>query len=448
MSRPRAGISVVAAAFGGLLLIDAGSVARPAEGFTQQQEPGRALQFGADVETVLIDLSVTDADGKFVHGLDAGDFRVFEEGEEMEITFFAMEKFAPEEMQVGVAEVDDAPSLNRYIVIYVDGINTTPQDWLRVRPHLRAWLESGLQPNDHVLLASLHPDRRMRMTPEFSRDAGVLVDALMNVEGNSELSFRLPRQERELAQALGLESGTDVAVDAARLRQGAQLASTYANQRRDEVRISLEYLVALADHLGVTFQVPGPKIVVMISGGLPEIPGLSFRLMVDQQASETSPQVRQLAGLSTFQPLIPERGADEGAQMDLLHAIGRFNRANYVFYTVDASALGGAAGGGALSGFETNLSPTARATAASNEQHGLLRIADGTGGLAFYNSDNFEAALVRAQRDTAFRYVLGYRLPTHDPEELSRGKFFRVRVETELDDVTIRAREGYVDGRR
>lgn len=436
-------------AIGGLLLLHGATVAVPTyRQQDQQTEFNRALQFGASVETVLIDLTVADSDGNFVHGLTVGDFRVFEEGEEMEITFFAIEKFAGEDVVVGDPVIDDAPSLNRYIVVYVDGINTTPQDWLRVRPHLREWVEHGLQPNDYVLLASLHPDGRMRMTPEFTRDSEIVVDALMKVEGNRDLSFRIARQERELAQAMGLESFLgvgDEAADAARLRQGAQLSRIFAIERRNEVRLGLDYLLRLAEHLGLTFQVPGPKIVIMVSGGLPEIPGLNFRLMVDEEASDASPHVRQLAGLSSFQPLIPERGSDELAQFDLLYAIGRFNRDNYVFYTIDARALGGGSSGDARYGFQPNLSSISQGVVKSNEQQGLQRIAGATGGLAFFNTTNFKGAFARVQEDTAFRYVLGYSLPTHDPEDIANRKFFRVNVEATVPGVKIRAREGYVD---
>ena len=433
----------------GLLLIQGITVVVPAQSQQDQQAgPNPPVQFGASVETVLVDLMVADANGNFVHGLTAEEFRIFEEGKEMEITFFAVEKFAAEDMVVGNPEIDAAPPLNRYIVIYVDGINTTPQDWLRVRPHLREWIEDELQPNDYLLLASLHPDGRMRMTQEFTRDSGIVVDALMKVEGNRDLSFRIARQERELAQAMGLESfsgvGDEIA-DAARLRQGAQLSRIFANQRRDEVRFGLDYLLGLADHLGLTFQVSGPKIVIMVSGGLPEIPGLNFRLMVDEEASDASPQVRQLAGLSSFQPLIPERSSDEVAQFDLLHAIGRFNRDNYVFYTIDARALGGGSSGDARYGFQPNLSSMSQGAVNSNEQQGLLRIAGATGGLAFYNTSNFKAAFARVQQDTAFRYVLGYNLPAHDPKDIAERKFYRVKVEATVPGLKIRAREGYID---
>jgi len=298
------------------------------------------------------------------------------------------------------------------------------------------------------MLASLHPDGRMRMTPQFTRDVEMLVDSVMKIQANKSLAFRIVRQEQQLADALQLEAFAglgSVAADAARLRQGAQLSRTFENERRQEVRFALQYLIGLAEHLEVTFQVPGPKVVVMVSGGLPEVPGLNFRLMVDQQASEVSPQVRQLAGLSTFQPLIPEQGMNDDTQLDLLHAIGRFNRANYLFYTIDARAMAGSETGDVRSSFNSALAPTSQASVADNEQRGLIRIADGTGGLAFFNSPAFESALERVQEDTAYRYVLGYELPEHDPQDIEAGKFYRVEVETSIPDVDVRARRGYVD---
>ena len=74
------------------------------------------------------------------------------------------------------------------------------------------------------------------------------------------------------------------------------LARTFTNERRREVRGALRSLSGLADYLDLTFQVPGPKVVIMISGGLPEIPGLNFALMVEEQLDDTSPVVRQRAG--------------------------------------------------------------------------------------------------------------------------------------------------------
>ncbi|MEE2648856.1 MAG: hypothetical protein VX389_02630, partial [Acidobacteriota bacterium] len=56
----------------GLLLIQGITVAVPAQTQQDQQAgPNRPVQFGASVETVLIDLMVADADGNFVHGLTA-----------------------------------------------------------------------------------------------------------------------------------------------------------------------------------------------------------------------------------------------------------------------------------------------------------------------------------------------------------------------------------------
>ena len=75
----------------------------------------------------------------------------------------------------------------------------------------------------------------------------------------------------------------------------------------------------------------------------------------------------------------------------------------------------------------------------------LLRLAKGTGGLAFFNTNDFGRALTRVQDDTAYRYVLGYVPPAHDPEDIANGKVYEVEVEVLRPGVEIRARKGYVD---
>ena len=404
----------------------------------QETEQQRTIRFGAAVDLVLIGLMATDSGGTFVQGLTKEDFRLFEEGEEMEISFFALEKFASSESKSGDPLVNEMPSLSRYIVLFIDGMNTLPQDWQRVRPLLQKWVEEDLQSNDYVLLASLHPDGRVRMTREFTRDRETLVSALAQVEGNSFLALRTLRQQEDLGDVLGLEATipNSGGASADALRQGAELARTFANERRREVRGALRSLSGLADHLNLTFQVPGPNVVIMVSGGLPEIPGLNFALMVEEQLDETSLVVRQRAGIPTYQPTVPA-GIDDADRRDLLNAIGRFNSSNYLFYTIDARGVGGPR--------NSSLSPNAEAFAASNERSGLISIADGTGGLAFFNSNNFGLALTRVQEDTAYRYVLGYVAPLHDAEDIEDGKVYEVEVEVRVPGVEIRARKGYVD---
>ena len=73
----------------------------------QETKQEHTIQFGGAVDVVLVDLTATDSDGTFVQGLTKEDFRLFEEGEEMEISFFALEKFASVESKSGDPLVDE-----------------------------------------------------------------------------------------------------------------------------------------------------------------------------------------------------------------------------------------------------------------------------------------------------------------------------------------------------
>jgi VWFA-related protein len=63
-----------------------------AEAATFGQQSQEAFRFKTGVELINITATVTDGNGRFVSGLQKGDFRVFEDGEEQQITHFNSER--------------------------------------------------------------------------------------------------------------------------------------------------------------------------------------------------------------------------------------------------------------------------------------------------------------------------------------------------------------------
>jgi len=125
--------------------------------------------------------------------------------------------------------------------------------------------------------------------------------------------------------------------------------------------------------------------------------------------------------------------------------VGKLNRLNYTVYTIDARGAADFAGDPAASRFRTTISPETRTRIFQDAQNGLGAIAQGTGGLSFTGTNNFAGAIADIHADTAYRYVLGYVPPQHDPKDVEDGKFFRVRVEVDVPGTRVRAREGYVE---
>ena len=102
-------------------------------------------QFGAAVNRVLVDVTVLDNKGRFVPDLTIENFEILEEGQPVDLSFFALERFrktlpvratengeVPEEEQMPL-ELAEAALLPRYMVLFIDGFNTSPPDWDNVR---------------------------------------------------------------------------------------------------------------------------------------------------------------------------------------------------------------------------------------------------------------------------------------------------------------------------
>src|SRR6188474_1922095 len=58
----------------------------------QKEQEGGSFKFKTGVDLINVTASVSDASGRFVQGLDKGDFIVYEDGQRQEITHFSSER--------------------------------------------------------------------------------------------------------------------------------------------------------------------------------------------------------------------------------------------------------------------------------------------------------------------------------------------------------------------
>ena len=149
------------------LLLTAGA----ASSLPQEPQPQSEPRITANVEVVNVDVSVTDARGRFVSGLKRGNFRILDEGAEQRIT-----NFSPIE----------APAT---ILMLVE---TGPAVFLIHRQHLiGAWtLLQGLAADDQVALVGY--DQSPRMLVPLTADKRAVAEALGGLSynlGATELRF-------------------------------------------------------------------------------------------------------------------------------------------------------------------------------------------------------------------------------------------------------------------
>ena len=457
---------VVGILTGAAALVSTSSVAQ--QGAQELVEQDLRPQFGGAVNRVLVDVSVIDDDGNFVPDLTVEDFEVLEEGRPVDISFFALERFretlpvrVDEEAEVEPVnlmhpELTEAPLLPRYMVLFVDGFNTAPDDWDNVRYALHEYLDDFVQENDRILLATLTPRRRLMVAPEFTRDIESLRRAIDEITTNPGIKERERQNQQDLLKMLYEDSNrlgsvmdpsdpqAIVTSEANLLRQGASMAQVFAGQRKDEILYTLDAMTALASHLNRTFDVPGPKTMIMVSAGISQTPGAPYYFMLDARLDQTSARERANASTAAEHPIAFRSRFTQTIEEYILRAIGQLNRLNYTIYAIGARGTSIGAFQDTQDQFRTNLTPGIATVAYQSEEEGLRMLSAGTGGLPFVNSANFRGAFEMIDRDTAFRYVLGYTPPPR-ADNASPDKFYRIQVRVDRDDVDVRSRRGYVD---
>src|ERR1044071_3759557 len=130
---PRAALSAVGLL--ACLLFLAQAPAPRAQGQQQQRPTPEPVELGEDdvlkidTDLILVDVTVTDAEGRAVKGLKPGDFKLYEDGEERAVAFLNVERRAGAERPVAVVFAVD-----------VSG-SMTPEEMLRLQTAMRAFSE-------------------------------------------------------------------------------------------------------------------------------------------------------------------------------------------------------------------------------------------------------------------------------------------------------------------
>ncbi len=406
------------------------SWARSQEVTTEDEETGYFEEIA--VEIVNVEVYVTDRDGKPVEGLTLEDFEVFEDKGPVElINFYSVSKGRPtslgepvEEKPVDpLAQPEEELSELTYpveqrlnLIIYVDNLFIHPLNRNRVFSRLRQFLFDTLRPGDQVMLASY--DRSLHIRFPFSSDIDGVSAALDDLEKLTGYAQQREQERSERIQAI---------YETSSLHKALFEASSFADNARHEADESLNGLREMLDSLG---GLPGRKMLLHVSDGLPAVPGQDLYQAVQQK-------------------FIDQSALAEAMSYDLsqryVHLIAEANSNRVSFYTIDAAGLRTQSGMGAENraiNSPTSVSFAVDAVRTSNLQDTLISMADKTGGQAIFNTNDVSEGLQRITQDFDNYYSLGYRAPT-----TRRGRYhdIEVRLRDKESGWRIRHREGYRD---
>jgi VWFA-related protein len=341
------------------------------------------------VDLVQVDATVTDARGRHVPDLTAGDFEVLQDGRPQTISTFAYVRAgAAPGLRVGVppSSASSRPispdRVTRTIAIVVDDLGLSFESTFRVREVLRRFIERDVQAGD--LVAILRTGAGMGALQQFTTDRRALHAAVEGVRWNF-MARGSPFQ-----------------------------AATEADQRIDGSRNELftaGTLGAIRYVVRGVSELPGRKSVVVLSDG--------FRLTdADDRHGRIIDSLRSLVDAA--------------------------NRAGVVIYTIDARGLSvtspTAADDSRLDSVELL---EARREELRATQDGLGVLARETGGLFVHNSNDLAGSIRRVLDDQQGYYLLGY-VPQSSTFSATKPRYHSLRVRMTRPGLQVRSRHGFL----
>jgi len=387
------------------------------------------------VNTQLVEVDVV-VDGK--HGpaanLTKNDFTILDNGKPQQIALFSVQSSAgrkstkasplpPGVVSNRLTRTGEEPASPT--VILWDALNTETSDQAWVRNQVIKYLQT-MNPSDPVAVYILV--KNLRVIQDFTDDPLPLIQAVRRTNAEQSADLSAPDLTDLQSQINNpMIQGGGLALLQTNAMAAAGEMTDYA--LRDQVYITQAALEAIAEHLS---GLPGRKKLVWISGSFPAIQ-LTQRSTLGAASTSAGSTVSSAGALAMNEYL------DFGPQID--HAIRALNGANVAVYPIDPRGVTTGTQSASVKGVLSNGELAAGAlTAPGIDTMNLL--AGGTGGEAFYATNDATGAIQTIMDDGQVTYRLGF----YPGDEKLDGSYHSISVKvarkgTPIEDV--RARKGY-----
>jgi VWFA-related protein len=392
---------------------------------------------------VLVDVVVTDKQGKAITGLKPEDFVIEENGKTQKIaslTTPADTTPAPgAALPAGIySNKPQYRTPGRPItVMLLDALNTPFTDQAYARSQMLAFVKASFKPTDRMAIFTLTGS--LNVLQDFTSDPQSLYTALQRYKAQPQ-SFASSGQPATSVNndpttgnaTSSLDPATGPLTDnsaAATLRNGsaaAAIASAQASLQAFEgaqvayakdqwAVMTLNALNSLARILG---GMPGRKNLIWVTGDLP----FSFipedRVMTEAELSEDLPSLntRRVGEHSAGNYAATFRASHAE---DIRETASRLASAQVAVYPVDARGLS----------ISTNI----------DSQETMREMARETGGRAYVNQNEISVGVERAFADESAAYTIGY----YPENKKYDNKYRSLKVKVKRDGVDVQSRRGY-----
>jgi VWFA-related protein len=419
MARPASVLAALAAVL-------AGSSAAPRLGAQAPEKPRSDSAPFVSRETVSVtnlDVVVTDGKGNRVTGLRKEDFTVVEDGIEQPLTnFYAVEQGRillpsdeapppPAASEAPPAVPTPPPAPKTRIVFFVDNLHLLPFDRNRVLRNVEAFARESIKGDVEGMIVSFN--RTLKVRRKFTNDGRDLSDIFKQMEEESALGTSTDSDKRDVIQAIDDSVSAD---------QAAGRVRNYVQAMENDLKFTFDAMKTTINQLS---GVDGRKILVHVSGGLPQSPGVELWSYIHAAyPNSTAYSMQQFEFDKTA---------------NYLGIIQAANAAGVSMYTIDAAGLT----------VDSNVTAERRTTSQridtfierTNLQSMLSLMAEETGGRAILNKNDVTLSLKEIEKDYTSYYSVGYR-------SVRSGLDRPHKVEVKLKNrkgLTVLARRSYLE---
>ena len=391
---------------------------------------GSVPVFKTHAQAVVVDVVVTKGNGKAVPALRKQAFQIIEDGKPQTIDYF--EEHTAKTLPPGAlpavpkmppnvyTNVPPAPESDAVNVLLLDSLNTEEQDQSYVRQQILDFLKN-MQPGTRCAIFTL--GSKLRFVQGFTTDNSALLAALNDkkngVSPEKDWSSRSRSDDADDREELAIKMRMMNGNMTGGIEAVAASQSDFAQfQIGDRAAMTMEALQYLARYLG---GIPGRKNLIWFASSFPVtiFPTTAQRESMGNSRVYAN-DVKETADLLTGSKVAVYPIGAEGVMVD--HWMDGNGRAS-----------GGGAALNSLAGFGGEADRRAIKIMA------MEQLANDTGGKAYFNTNDLNAAMTRAINDGSHYYTLVY-TPTNKKMD---GQYRRIEIKLSQGNYKLAYRRGY-----
>jgi VWFA-related protein len=406
-----------------------------------QEQPASEETFyeAIQVQAAEVEVVVVDRDGNRILGLTREDFALYEDGEPVEITSFAAYGAGAGALSTAGATAAAAPPVappTAAMMVLLDNQSLTLQGRKRLLDRLRQMLAEGLGAEHEIAVTAQDAPGTLRMLLPPTRDVRAVLATLDEAERSVPRGNIAATETARLARAIQQAPGQE---EDELFGGGAGMAETERDDVYQQILVQAGQLESQAYATAAALEqlvqgvagLPGRKVVLLISGGIPHRPADALLAAWRNRYSQdgTLDPIRVLE--STME------GATRGDATQLLaRTAAHANAGRVTIYALGAPAVPNtmAADFGANEFFGSGE----EWIATGNIRTSLEALALPTGGLVAFDDGGSRLALAALRADLESYYSLAY-----TPRERARGRDSRLRVEVRQPGLKVRHRSAH-----